>query len=134
MAKRNTKTRLSPRPNVEPFISYIHEKFDVWLSWVRLDEFGSSNTFYLSASDGYNVWRSSLRQTSIFIATNYKQNLYDNVYLASFGRKFTTDLILISWLVWCVLNLTSDRTDDRNLEKLYVWPSPYISSIRNICE
>ena len=33
-------------------VSQLHEKFDVWLSYVRLNEFGSSNTFYPSASDG----------------------------------------------------------------------------------
>ena len=33
-------------------VSYVHEKFDVWLSYVRLNESGSSNTFHPSASDG----------------------------------------------------------------------------------
>ena len=33
-------------------VSYVHEKFDVWLSYVRLNEFGSSNTFYPSEADG----------------------------------------------------------------------------------
>ena len=39
----------SEKPNL---VSYVHVKFDVWLSYVRLNEFGSSNMFYPSASDG----------------------------------------------------------------------------------
>ena len=49
---------LRPTPNVElsreetNLVSKVHEKLDVWLSQVRLNEFVWSNTFYPFASDG----------------------------------------------------------------------------------
>ena len=48
--------------------SQVHEKFDVLLiSLVRLNKFGSSNTFHPSVSEGLDVGRSSPGQTlSIF--------------------------------------------------------------------
>ena len=53
---RVSNQQLSPMPNVELFmrrtkVSQAHEKFDVWLSYVLLNELVSSNTFYPSASD-----------------------------------------------------------------------------------
>ena len=42
------KTSHRPRANVELFMSKVHEKFNVLLSQVRLNAFGSSNTFYPS--------------------------------------------------------------------------------------
>ena len=42
-------------------VSYVDEKFDFWLSEVRLNKFGSSNTFYPSASDGYRTSEDRLR-------------------------------------------------------------------------
>ena len=54
-----------PRPNDELFmrrmnsVSQVYERIDVWFSWVRLNEFGSSNTIRrierLKSVSGTNV-------------------------------------------------------------------------------
>ena len=75
-------------------------------------------------------------QTSIFTCDELNwwiSNLYDNLYLASFERKFITErplavwncfLVGFSWLVRRILSSTSDPTDDLNL--IGVWPRPDI--------
>ena len=72
-------------------MSLVHEKFDVWLSLVRMNELGS---FYPFEDRLRDKRRSSLATNS----TSKLKICINNVYLASFGRKFITDLIqLIGW-------------------------------------
>ena len=55
-----------------------------------MNEFGSSNMFYPPATNGQNVWRSSLGQASIFTRDQLTvpNELKICSYLTSFGRKF----------------------------------------------
>ena len=88
------------RPNVELFMRrtklYSKLKFmkssrsgSVKFAWISLDRPTRSIRLL-------QIWRSSPGQTSIFTCNELNElikNLYDNVYLASFGRKFITCLI-----------------------------------------
>ena len=54
--------------------SSVHENFDVWLSYVRMNEFGSLNTFCPSASTD-KTSKDRIRDNRTSHATNYNSKL-----------------------------------------------------------